>query len=523
MPATCPTNLDWRALLPLVRGGHAPLQAQLRAGLVRAIATRSLPPGLRLPSTRELSQRLGIARNTVIAVYRELAADDWLLTSPRSGHRVNPAAADAPEPIGWRREAGARPVDWRPRLLARAGAMPQVGKPRDGLAYPYPFVYGEFDPATFPLRSWREVSRLALRPLAVRAWASDRVDADDPELVAQIAQRLLPRRGIQATPDQILVTLGAQQAMTLVAAALGRPDVTVGLESPGYPDAWNTWTLHGARTLALPLDASGLMVSPRLARCDVVQVSPSHQNPTTVTMPPGRRRALLRAALEHDLILVEDDYDSELAFDGGANAAIKAMDEDGRVVYIGSLSKTLAPGLRLGYLVGAPALVAEARAIRRLTVRHPPANNQRALATFLALGYHDVVVRRLLRSYRERASALTDALRRHLPQLRFEPPTGGSSLWALAPDGIDMDKVAHHALRRGVVLDAGAVFWRGVRRVPRNGLRLGYGSIPLDRIEPGIRELARAFADARAGQAPAKARADQAPAEAPGPANTRPT
>jgi GntR family transcriptional regulator/MocR family aminotransferase len=513
MPTTCPTDPDWGALLPLVRGGHAPLQAQLRAGLVRAIAARSLPPDLRLPSTRELVQRLGIARNTVIAVYRELAADDWLLASPRSGHRVNPAAADAPEPVGWRREARGAPLDWRKRLLARAGAMPQVGKPRDGLAYPYPFVYGEFDPAIFPLRSWREVSRLALRPQAVRAWASDRVDADDPELVAQIAQRLLPRRGIQATPDQILVTLGAQQAMTLVAAALARPDVTVGLESPGYPDAWNTWTLHGARTLALPLDAAGLMVSPRMAHCDVVQVSPSHQNPTTVTMPPSRRRALLQAALDHDLILVEDDYDSELAFDGGANAAIKAMDEDHRVVYIGSLSKTLAPGLRLGFLVGAPALVAEARAIRRMTVRHPPANNQRALATFLALGYHDVGVRRLLRSYRERAGVLTDALRRHLPQLRFEPPTGGSSLWALAPEGIDIDNVARHALRRGVVVDAGAVFWRGVRRVPRNGLRLGYASIPLDRIEPGIRELARAFADARA---------DQAPAEARGAANTRP-
>ena len=121
MPTTCPTDPDWGALLPLVRGGHAPLQAQLRAGLVRAIAARSLPPDLRLPSTRELAQRLGIARNTVIAVYRELAADDWLLASPRSGHRVNPAAADAPEPVGWRREARGAPLDWRKRLLARAG------------------------------------------------------------------------------------------------------------------------------------------------------------------------------------------------------------------------------------------------------------------------------------------------------------------------------------------------------------------------------------------------------------------
>lgn len=500
VPTSRPSVPDWPALLPLAHGSHAPLQAQLRAGLVRAIASRALPPATRLPSTRALAERLGIARNTVIAVYRDLVADDWLLASPRSGHLVNPAAADAPDPVSWRREAEGHPVDWRARIGAGAAAMPQLRKPRDGLAYPYPFVYGEFDPANFPLRAWREVSRLALRPQAVRAWASDRIDVDDPELVAQIAQRLLPRRGIHVTADRILVTLGAQQAMTLVAAALARGGATVGLESPGYPDAWNTWTLHGARTVALPLDGAGLRVTSRLARCNVVQVSPSHQSPTGVTMPPARRRALLRAAVEHDLIVVEDDYDSELAFDGGANAAIKAMDEDERVVYIGSLSKTLAPGLRLGYLVGAPELVAEARAIRRVTVRHPPANNQRALATFLALGYHDAIVRRLLGIYQERSGVLTEALRRHLPQVRFEPPSGGSALWAMAPDGVDTDEVARHALRRGVVFDAGSVFWRGVRSIPRNTLRLGYASIPVERIEPGIRELARAFADARATQ-----------------------
>jgi len=499
----------WAALLPLDREAVAPLQAQLRAGLVSAIASRVLPPAARLPSTRDLAEQLGVARNTVVLVYRTLAEEGWLLASARSGHAVNPAAADMPVPVGWRREhepaagaqAGAGPVDWSARLGAGVRAMPQVAKPRDGLALPYPFVYGELDPAGFPLRAWREASRLALRPQAVRGWAADRIDADDPELVEQIAQRLLPRRGIRTTPDRILVTLGAQQAISLVAATLARGGATVGLESPGYPDAWNTWTLHGARTLALPLDDAGLRVSTRFARCDVVQVSPSHQNPTTVTMPPARRRSLLQAALEHDLILVEDDYDSELAFDGGANAAIKAMDEDERVVYVGSLSKTLAPGLRLGFLVGAPPLVAEARAIRRLTVRHPPANNQRALAGFIALGHHDAAVRRLVRTLAERSAVLCDALRRHLPRLRFEPPAGGSSLWALAPGGTDVDAVARYALRRGVVFDAGGVFWRGVRGAPRTGLRLGFGSIAVERIEPGIRELALAFAEAEGTRA----------------------
>jgi len=495
MTAQIDPKARWQWLIPLDPTRPVSLQTQLREGLLNAISDRVVAPGMRLPSTRLLAQWLGVARNTVIPVYRELVSDGWLRASGRGGHEVSPVASDLPVPVGWRREPGSGPVNWADRLEQGARAMRQVDKPRDALAYPYPFVYGEIDPAGFPLRTWREVTRLSLRPASVKDWGGDRIDTDDPELVAQIAQRLLPRRGIRVTPDRILVTLGAQQAVATVACALSRQGTTVGLESPGYPDAWNTWRLFGARILALPLDHAGLRVSAQLDRCQVVQVSPSHQNPTAVTMPPARRRALLKAAVEHDLILIEDDYDSELAFDGGANAAIKAMDEDERVVYVGSLSKTLAPGLRLGYLVAAPPLVAEARAIRRLMVRHPPANNQRALAAFIALGHHDALVRQLVRRLQARIEILCEALRRHLPLVRFEPPSGGSSLWALAPEGMDMDAVARLARLRGVVFDAGAVFWQGLRSPPRHSFRLGTSSIAPERIEPGIRELAAAMAE----------------------------
>lgn len=221
--------------------------------------------------------------------------------------------------------------------------------------------------------------------------------------------------------------------------------------------------------------------------------------PRAVQGPLKRLGEFSRILLGHaqrGVHLVEDDYDSELAFDGGSHAAIKAMDEDQRVIYIGSLSKTLAPGLRLGFVVGAPELISELRALRRLMVRHPPMNNQRALASFLALGHHDASVRRMVARYEERTSVLVEALRHHLPALRFEPPSGGSSLWALAPDPTDTEVVARCALERGVVFDAGAVFWRGLRKPPRNGLRLGFASIATDRIEPGVRELAAAFKDA---------------------------
>ena len=251
MAASTPDR--WAILIPLDRDADTPLQAQLRAGLIRAISSRALPPGLRLPSTRELAQRLQIARNTVILAFRELVDDGWLEAQSRSGHRVSLRQGPGAQPVGWRRESsGTGPVQLARRLSSRAALMGQVIKPRDALAYPYPFVYGEFDPSVFPLRAWRDASRLALRPQAIRRWASDRIDADDPELIEQITQRLLPRRGIQADASQVLVTLGAQQATALVAAATTHS--VVGLESPGYPEAWKVWSPFGAKTRAPPLD-----------------------------------------------------------------------------------------------------------------------------------------------------------------------------------------------------------------------------------------------------------------------------
>src|SRR5690349_11789976 len=205
-----------------------------------------------------------------------------------------------------------------------------------------------------------------------------------------------------AKPDEIVVTIGAQQALYLVADLLANESTTVGFENPGYPDARNIFLTRNARLLPLAVDGGGVRTDEDrdvLAQCDYVYVTPSHQCPTSVTMPIERRRALLKLAQRHDFVVIEDDYESENNFTGAPHPALKSLDTADRVIYIGSLSKTFAPGLRLGYVVGPRDLIHELRALRRLMVRHPAALIQRAFANFLALGHHDTLLRKLAHAY----------------------------------------------------------------------------------------------------------------------------
>ncbi len=252
----------------------------------------------------------------------------------------------------------------------------------------------------------------------------------------------------------------------------------------------NIFALKTRRIRPVPVDGEGLPVDERLDGCDFVYVTPSHQFPTTVTMPAARREALLARATEQGFVIVEDDYEFETNYIGKPTPALKSMDRDGRVAYVGSLSKTLFPGLRLGYLVGAKPLIAEARALRRLMMRHAPNNNQRTTALFLSLGHHDALVRRLHRVYRTRWQAMDEALARHLPDSARAPGFGGTSVWVRGPDGLDAASLAQAALEEGIVIEPGHVHFM-TEPQPRQFFRLGFSAIPEERIEPGVRLLAQ--------------------------------
>ncbi len=486
------SELMWPRLFRRFDGGARTLQGQLRDMLVHAVMEGFISPGEGLPSSRLLAQLLGLSRTTVTLALQALADKGLVVGRARSGYYVGEQLAATY--LGARQRAGAAPaasgVRWSGRLKLRPAEQRNIRKPADWQQQPYPFIYGQFDATLFPGADWRECVLESLQGRALRRWAPDHIDRDDDTLVDQIHRRLLPARGIWVERDEILVTSGVQQATFLLANLLVEPGTTVGIENPGYPDARNNFALRTRRVRPLRVDEDGLVLGPRLKGCQYVYVTPSHQCPSTVTMPLARRQELLARAERDDFVLIEDDHESELNFSGQPTPALKSLDTQGRVLYLGSLSKTLAHGLRLGYVVAPAELIRELRALRRLVMRHVPTNNQQVAASFIAHGHQEAFVRRLNLAYRERAQALRTALAQHAPGLRPVAAQGGSALWCSARHGIDTRELASRLYQQGVVVEPGDVFF-AEGRVPRHHLRIGYSSIPVDRIDAGVRLIAR--------------------------------
>jgi len=295
---------------------------------------------------------------------------------------------------------------------------------------------------------------------------------------------------VWADRDEILITTGAQNALFLIAQLLLDKESIVGMEDPCYVDARNIFGLFGGKRVAFPVGEHGVQTDERFASCKLMYVTPSHQCPTTTTMPLSARQQLLDDATEHDVVIVEDDYESELNF----VAALKSLDSKHRVIYVGSLSKTLAPGLRIGFMVGPPGLIKKARALRRLMYRHPPTNNQRTVGHFLALGHHDSALLRLSQAFRHRWQTMDKALAAHAPLSAIAPAFGGSSFWVRLPEHISATVLEERASKAGIVLNAGDNYFAD-RNGPKNYCRLGFSSIPEEHIEAGIAKLATIIAE----------------------------
>ncbi len=476
-------------LFHLTPNSDISLQKQIRTQIVTAIQNGQIPHDQALPSSRALASQLGVARNTVVLAYERLLEDGYILSRQRSGYFVNPDTLARPLIDPQLRVPEGGEPDWSARLTSQASHYKSIHKPKNWQEYPYPFIYGHLDYELFPTNNWRECCRDALSVAAIKEWSNDQLDHDDALLIEQIRTRLLPRRGIWAQPEQILITVGAQQALYMLVRLLLDDSGVIGLENPGYVDARNIALLNRTTVKALPVDDKGLIVDAALDDCDCIYVTPSHQSPTTVTMPIQRRYELLQRAVEKDVVIIEDDYESEINFAANPTPALKSLDQSERVIYVGSLSKTLAPGLRMGYVVAPAAVIAELRALRRLMVRHPASNNQRAVALFLARGYQDTLTRQLVKTYRQRCSTMMQALDQQLAVAAHMPGFGGSSLWVRGPDGLDADQLKTAALAQGIIIEPGAVHFIQ-DDPPKNFFRLGYSSVSDDKIAEGIQRLA---------------------------------
>jgi GntR family transcriptional regulator / MocR family aminotransferase len=462
------------------------LQRQIYDGLRGAILAGTLTAGVRLPSSRALADTLGVSRTTVVGALGQLIAEGYVTTTRASGTFVTthlPAAHRA-------RATPANP----PRLSARATALlaaPAGGRRLPGA--PRPFRLGTPAVDLFPVALW---GRLAGR--RIRRVTADMLDYGDPAgfrpLRESIAAHVSMSRGVRCQADHVIVVAGAQDALQCIAQLLINPGDRVWLENPGYLGARAALTAASATAIPVPIDAEGLDVDAGIRAAPdakLVYVTPSHQYPLGVTMSLARRLALLRWAARTSAWIVEDDYDSEYRYTGRPVPALHGLDTQGRVIYVGTFSKTLFPALRLGFLVVPDALIDAARAMRGVIDQFLPAIDQAVLADFIGAGHFARHIRRMRVAYSERRDALTHAAGRYAGEhLRLLPTDGGLHVTGLLRRGANDIRVVTAALERGVEATPLSVYYLPSGRGPRPGLVLGFAAVDPVRIGAGMRRLA---------------------------------
>jgi GntR family transcriptional regulator / MocR family aminotransferase len=478
--------------VPLDPGTGAPLFRQLYEGLRNLILEGRVAAGARLPATRRLADELGVSRNTVVSAYEQLLAEGYLEGWMGSGTYVPRALPD--EMIAVRpaaspgQTAGAR----RPRLSRRGKVLVQPDHRASCFqGVPRPFRISGPALEAFPHDIWRRlVARHHRRP------PPEHMSYDHPAgfgpLRQAIAEHLGQARAVHCDPEQVLILAGAQQAFDLSTRLLLDPGDQAWVEHPGYPGMWAVLRAAAVDIVPVPVDGEGLDVSAgqRLGPdARLVYVTPSHQYPLGVTLSLARRLALLDWARRAGAWIIEDDYDSEFRYTGRPLAALQGLDPDGRVLYVGTFSKSLYPALRLAYLVVPPNLVEAFAAARAVTDRQGPTLMQAVVADFLREGHFVRHVRRMRTLYYELQETLLRAAQRDLDGLVELGPsaTGMQVVGWLEPGRNDME-VSRAAARGGV--EAAPLSSCCITRPERGGLLLGYAGFDARQIRDGVRRLA---------------------------------
>jgi len=468
------------------------LQNQVRQRLVDAILTGMFPSGRRLPSSRKLATQLGVARNTIVLAYQSLTSEGYVIARERSGLYVNEDVVKGRAlfaRVAGRAEA-APDIEWRRRFKSVRPGGESYRYPPDWQKYPFPFIEGRIDRSLFPVAEWREAARMALGAREVSQWSADAGDADDPMLIEEIRKKVLPRRGIDARPDEILITAGSQQALHILAELLIDRLTQVVVEEPGNVSFYELLLRRSARVVHQPVDQDGMIVDERIDGSDLVYITPSHQRPTAATLSMGRRQEILARAAAQDFVVIEDDFECETNYLDDAFPALRSLQGGDRVIYVANLSRVLSPGIRLGFMVASPEVVGEARRLRSLMTRHPPLNNQRTAALFLSLGHYDSTMLKLGRVFRERLLALRDALNHYLPQsIAIDPVRGGTTYWVRGPAGLSASDLAREAEVRGVLIEPVERYFAS-DSPPQSVFRMGVTGISVDRVRDGVAMLA---------------------------------
>ena len=487
---TRPASPLWNSLI-LDRGAALSLQDQIVAHFRASVLAGHLKAGTRVPSSRTLAADTGVARITAVQAYDRLVAEGYLTARRGAGMFIAETVPDEhlrPVSVGIRNDRAER----RPRVVAENPRSPLVPtRPREII----PLFVGIPALDAFPWVDWARISARIHRerPTAALSYGDPR---GEPDLREAIAQHLSAARGIACEPDQIIVVAGSQQGIDLAARALAEPGDAVWFEEPGYPMGRSAFEAALLRTVPVPVDAEGIDVAKGMQlapHARLALVAPSHQHPLGVTMSLRRRLALLDWAESAGAWIIEDDYDGEFRYAGRPLAPLCTLDRAERVIYLGTFSKVMAPGLRLGYLMVPPGLAAHFASLKAISDRHAPGLTQHVLARFMKEGRFAAHIRRMRMLYAGRRLALLDALEREaiaFLDARATPPAGLHLAAILRVDGDDV-VASKKALTQRVHAAPLSTYYAGSD--PVRGFVLGFAGTPEEQMRPAIRRLVAAI------------------------------
>jgi GntR family transcriptional regulator/MocR family aminotransferase len=477
--------------IPIQRGGQTPMYLQIENFLRQNILAGSLAAGTRLPSTRLLADELGVSQITVKNAYADLESEGLIGAIERSGTYILPVEKPAS-----RTEAGpGRWPDWQEIFAsdpAETVAEVQPSPRRTGIIS----FTGVGAPQEYPLIDFYHCLRAVIQTQGFSACEYGELNGGYLPLRATIAQ-ILSSQGIRTLPEQVLITSGSQQALALTCQTLLKAGDAVIVEEPTYNLALELFKALQLKVIGVPCDANGMQVERLEAilsaeKRGLIYTIPNFQNPGGFCLSTARRIQLVELAGRFNVPILEDDYAGDLRYDGRALPAIKALDPGGRVIYAGTFSKMLMPGLRTGYLTVEGPVFARLLQAKRVHDLTTSTLLQRALHEYVTVGRYQVHLRRSCRIYRKRRDAMLTALRKYLPGASFTPPQGGLFLWLRLPPGTSSTRLLERALAEGIEFAPGTRFFNN----PQDGepyLRLNFAVQPPEQIEIGIRRLGRAL------------------------------
>lgn len=483
--------------IPLDRDSQIPLYQQIKTHLRQGILAGNLAADTRLPASRQLAHSLGVNRITVESAYAELEAEGLIFSRVGSGtyvlavHDLPPLprnAADAPWPL-WQQSLQRK--DGKPKSLAPTDMLRAAGQ-----AHPINFASGNSDSRLFPAEDFRKVLQSVMRRDGIAA-----LDYGEPEGHTPLRgtiTHILASQGLQTQPQNVLITAGSQQALSLVAQLLLKPEDVILVESPTYSGALDLFRALGFRIVSVPVDRQGMQVEElekllQQHHPKLIYSIPNFHNPTGTCLSGARRHQLIVLADRYNIPILEDDFVGDLRYEGRTQPALKALDPGGRVIYVSTFSKMLMPGLRVGFLVAEGPVFDGLVRFKHASDLATSSLVQRALEAYVTVGRYQAHLRRSCQDLRRRRDAMLGAINRWLPAgAHVDSPQGGLFLWLRLPDGISADELLPIACEKGVSFAPGSNFFPEPD-CGRDWMRLNFAAQPPDEIDEGVRRLAKAL------------------------------